>query len=165
MAPSLSLYDTTIPGLIRTLKKLSGILSKGTTFAAEQSLPETDLTSARLAPDMYPLATQVLTATNAAKLLAVRVANIPNEPWEDTEQTFEELQARITKTVAFLERVKREDFEGAEEREFEFYHLTFTGLRYVVEYGLPNFYFHVVTAYDILRMKGVQVGKLDFLGP
>ena len=83
---------------------------------------------------------------------------------EDKEATFEQLQARIAQTLEFLESTKRQDFEGKEETEISFREWKFTGLHYVTLYAMPNFYFHFATAYDILRMKGVSVGKRDFLG-
>ncbi len=163
MAP-LTLYDTAIVPVLRTLRNLSGILKKGEAWADEKGVAHSELLEARLAPDMKPFPFQIQTASNSAKFLAVRVSGIPNEPWEDNEQTFVELQARITKTIDFIEAIKREEFDGKEGTEVFFHDRKFTGLSYTNAFALPNFYFHAVTAYDILRMKGVDVGKLDFLG-
>ncbi|EXJ69553.1 uncharacterized protein A1O5_07589 [Cladophialophora psammophila CBS 110553] len=164
MAP-LNLYDTTIVPIISTLRNLSGILKKGEAFADAKGIPHSELIEARIAPDMAPLPFQVQTASNTAKFLAVRVAGVENVPWEDNEKTFEELQARITKTIEFLEAVKREDFDGKEaNHEITFHGMKLTGLEYVNGFALSNFYFHAVTVYDLLRMKGVDIGKKDWLG-
>ncbi|OAP55378.1 hypothetical protein AYL99_10351 [Fonsecaea erecta] len=164
MAP-LNLYDTTIIPIVRTLRNLSSLLKKGETFADAKGIPHSELIEARIAPDMAALPFQVQTCSNTAKFLAVRVAGVENVPWEDNEKTFDELQARITKTIDFLNAVKREDFEGKEaNHEITFQGMKLTGLDYVNGFALPNFYFHAVTAYDILRMKGVEIGKKDWLG-
>lgn len=163
MAP-ITLYDTAIVPILRTLRNLSDILKKGETWANEKGIAHSELLDARIAPDMAALPFQIQTASNTAKFIAVRVAGVANTPWEDEEKTFDELQVRITKTIDFLEALKREDFDAKEEIEVVFRDRKFTGLSYVNVYALPNFYFHVVTAYNILRMKGVDVGKLDYLG-
>lgn len=163
MAP-ITLYDTAIVPILRTLRNLSDILKKGETWANEKGIAHSELLEARIAPDMAALPFQIQTASNTAKFIAVRVAGVANTPWEDEEKTFDELQVRITKTIDFLEALKREDFDAKEESEVVFRDRKFTGLSYVNVYALPNFYFHVVTAYNILRMKGVDVGKLDYLG-
>ncbi|KIX96283.1 uncharacterized protein Z520_08061 [Fonsecaea multimorphosa CBS 102226] len=164
MAP-LNLYDTAIIPIVRTLRNLSRVLKKGESYADAKGIPHSELIEARIAPDMHPLPFQVQTCSNAAKFLAVRVAGVENVPWDDNEKTFDELQARITKTLDFLDGVKREDFEGREaNHEIAFHGMKLTGLDYANEFALPNFYFHAVTAYNILRMKGVEVGKKDWLG-
>lgn len=168
MAP-LSLYDVTIPQMIHTLKALSSILKKAEDHTTTKHLPASDILDAKLAPDMYSLPFQIQTACNTAKFTAVRVGGVPNLEMKDDEKSFAELQDRITRTVEFLEKnVSREDFEGAEDKEVvmkvpgnEF---KFTGQKYVNSFALPNFYFHVVAAYSILRMKGVEIGKFDYLG-
>ncbi|KIW22395.1 uncharacterized protein PV07_12284 [Cladophialophora immunda] len=162
---SLNLYDTTIVPIVRTLRNLSSLLKKGENFADAKGIPHSELLEARIAPDMAALPFQVQTCSNTAKFLAVRVAGVENVPWEDNEKTFDELQARITKTIDFLEAVKREDFEGKEaDHEITFQGVKLTGLVYVNAFAMPNFYFHAVTAYDLLRMKGVDIGKKDWLG-
>ena len=163
MAP-LNLHDTAILPVIRSLNNLSKILKKGEDFADAKGIPHSELTEARIAPDMHNLAYQIYTLSNTAKFIAVRVGGVENQPWDDNEKTFEELQARIAKTLKFLDGVKREDFEGKEGNEVTLREMKWDALTYVNAFALPNFYFHAVTAYDILRMKGVDVGKKDYLG-
>src|SRR6202000_2692176 len=127
-------------------------------------IPHSELIEGRIVADMNDLPFQIQTASNTAKFLAVRVAGVTNEPWDDNEKTFEELQGRITKTLKFLENTKREDFEGKDTSEVNWRDMKFSGLNYVNNYALPNFFFHATTAYNILRMKGVEVGKADWLG-
>jgi hypothetical protein len=162
--PPLNLYDTAVLPMLRTLNTLSKLLKKGENFANTKGLPHSEILEGRIAPDMNDLPFQIQTASNTAKFLAVRVAGVENQPWEDNEKTFDELQARIAKAVQFLEAVKREDFEGKEGNEVIMRDRKWDALGYVNEFALPNFYFHAVTAYNILRMKGVDVGKADWLG-
>ncbi|KAJ9617980.1 hypothetical protein H2204_013272 [Knufia peltigerae] len=159
----LTLYDTAVVPIIGTLKQLAAILKKGESHLDAKGLPHSTLLEARIAPDMNPLPFQVQTASNTAKFLAVRVGGVPNEPWADDEKTFPELHARITKTIAFLESVKRESFDDKEGVELTVRDRNYTGLSYVTGFALPNFYFHAVTVYDLLRMNGVDVGKKDWL--
>ncbi len=163
MAP-LSLYDIGVTPLIRTLNALSAILKKAETHANDKSIPHSELLEARLAPDMAALPFQIQTVSNTAKFISVRIAGAENVPMEDKEETFGELQARITKTIEFLNAVKREDFDGKEDVEVSMRDYRFTGVGYLTTFALPNFYFHATTAYGILRMKGVDIGKLDFMG-
>ncbi len=162
--PALSLYDTAIVPMTRALQNLSKILKKGEAFADTKGFSHAELLDGRIAPDMNELPFQIQTASNTAKFLSVRVGGVQNEPWDDNEKTFDELQARITKTLKFLENVKREDFEGKEGVEITVREKKYNGLSYVNEFALPYFFFHAVTAYDILRMKGVDIGKADWLG-
>lgn len=162
--PPLNLYDMSIVPMTRVLHNLSQILQKAEFHATTKGLSHTELLEARIAPDMNDLPFQIQTAANTAKFLAVRVAGVKNESWDDNEKTFDELQTRITTALKFLENVKREDFEGKETAELTFRDRKFTGLSYINNFAMPNFFFHAVTAYDILRMKGVNVGKEDWLG-
>ena len=127
------------------------------------------LVEARLAPDMFTLAGQVQRASDTAKGCAARLAGIDNPGFPDTETTFAQLQERIARTIAFLQGVKPAQIDGSEDKPIAFkagpYMLNFTGASYLLTFVLPNFYFHVTTAYDILRHKGVPVGKMDYLGP
>ncbi|KAL6247833.1 hypothetical protein RBB50_005181 [Rhinocladiella similis] len=159
----LTLYDTAIVPIIGTLKKLSSILKKGESHLDAKGLAHSTLLEARIAPDMNPLTFQVQTASNTAKFLAVRVGGVPNEPWEDNEKTFADLHARLAKTITFLEGVKRESFDNKEGIEVTLRDRKYTGLSYVTGFALPNFYFHAVTVYDLLRMNGVDIGKKDWL--
>ncbi|KEF57323.1 uncharacterized protein A1O9_05240 [Exophiala aquamarina CBS 119918] len=161
---SITLYDTAVVPMTRTLKNLSKILKKGEAFANEKGMPHSDLLEARLISDMHPLIFQVQTASNTAKFLAVRVAGVENVSFADDEKTFDDLQSRLAKTIEFLDAIKRDQFDGREKHEFVFRDMNFTGLSYVNGFALPNFYFHAVNTYSILRMKGVPIGKWDWLG-
>jgi hypothetical protein len=160
---SISMYRASIPVFIRAFGNLSAILKKGEAAAGSAALVE-----ARLAPDMLTLAGQVQRASDAAKFAAARLAGIEAPSFADTEKTFAELQARIKKTVDFLESVKAAEIDASEQRTIELKaggrQLKFSGVDYLFGFALPNFFFHVTTAYDILRHKGVALGKTDYLG-
>lgn len=160
----ITLYDTAIVPITRTLQNLAKILKKGETFADTKGIPHSELLEARIVSDMLPLTFQVQTACNTAKFLAVRVAEVENVAFADDEKTFDDLQARLAKTIEILNALKREQFDGREKHEFVYRDMPFNGLSYVNGFAMPNFYFHAVTAYDILRSKGVEVGKKDWLG-
>ncbi|MFC4523129.1 DUF1993 domain-containing protein [Cupriavidus pinatubonensis] len=165
---ALSMYDVSIPAFIRALTNLSAILEKGAAHAQAQGTDPADLIQTRLIADMDTLAAQVQRASDAAKGCAARLAGIDNPSMADTEATFPELQQRITKTIDFLKSVRPEQLDGSETRTIELKlrqgAITFDGKSYLLGFALPNFYFHVTTAYDILRHKGVQIGKMDYLG-
>lgn len=164
---TLSLYEVTIPVFIRAFGNLSKIIEKGRAFADERGLEHNELLEARLFADMLPLAGQVQRASDTAKFVPVRVGHIPNVAMADTEASLDELQARIVATVRFLEAVPAAALDGGEDAEVVLKlggnSVPFTGKSYVLTFAIPNFFFHVTTAYDILRHKGVPVGKLDFL--
>jgi uncharacterized protein len=163
----LSLYDASVPLYLRMLRNLEGILGKAKAHAAEKGVDLSVLTEARLAPDMFPLTRQIQSASDAAKSGAARLAGVTAPSFEDTETTFPELEARIAKTISFLETIKPEQMAGAETRIIELplpnRTLSFTGTDFLFQFSLPNFMFHVVTAYDVLRAQGVGIGKMDFL--
>ncbi|QSQ10840.1 DUF1993 domain-containing protein [Myxococcus landrumensis] len=166
---SLSMYQASIPVFIRALNVLTTLLQKGAQHAKEQGLPPESLLEARLAPDMFTLVGQVQRASDTSKGTAERLSGVPAPRMPDTESTFEELYARITKTVEYLKSIDPARFEGCETRAVQLQagpdtKIDFQGDDYLLSFGLPNFYFHVTTAYDILRHRGVQVGKRDFLG-
>ena len=165
---SFTIYDASIPPMIRALQNLSKIMDKATAQAKQKDLPLSQLLEAKLAPDMRPFPFQIQTASDTAKGCAARLAGIEAPSMPDTETTFAELQTRIAKTVAFLESVKPEQLAGAENREvvlkFPSGEMKFTGKDYVTGFALPNFYFHVTTAYALLRSNGIEIGKRDFLG-
>jgi hypothetical protein len=164
----LSLYDISVPVFIRALGNLSKILNKGRAFAEERGMPLAELTEARLVPDMLPLTGQIQRATDAARLAAVRVGQVENVPMADTETSFEEMQARIAATVAFLKSVPAASMDGREAAEVVVKTgagtLTFTARDYLLGFAIPNVFFHVTTAYGLLRHKGVPIGKIDYLG-
>jgi len=163
-----SLYEISVPIFIHSLQVLSHLLTKAESFAKEKGIPESDITSARLAPDMLPLTFQINTCSNSAKNALVRVAGTTAVPMEDKkEATFAELQDRIAKTIDLLKESDAKAFEGKEDEEvvmkFSSGERKFTGQSYLTTFAIPNFYFHMSTTYAILRMKGVPLGKQDFL--
>lgn len=165
---SLSLYDVSIPVFIRTLENMSKFLEKGRAFADEKDMPHTVLLDARLYEDMAPLTSQVQRASDAAKFTAARMGQLDAPKMEDNETSFDELQARIAATIAFLKTVPVDAMDGREDAEIILptpsRSIIFSGKAYVLEFAIPNFFFHVTTAYALLRMMGVPVGKLDYLG-
>jgi hypothetical protein len=165
---SLSMYSSSVPILVRYLNNLSAILKKGAEYAAEKKVEEKVLTGARLFPDMFPLSRQVQIACDVAKGCGARLAGVEVPKYEDTEQTFVELQQRIEKTVRFLESLPQDAFEGSESRQITLKagprELEFVGDFFLRNWALPNVYFHITTTYNILRHNGVAIGKMDFLG-
>jgi hypothetical protein len=163
----LSMYEATIPPLKLTLSNLAHILKKGEAHAEAKKIEPAVLLGARLFPDMYPLTRQVQIATDMSKGAAARLAGLEIPSYEDNETTFAELQARIEKTLAFICSVTPAQFEGAEKRNIELmvrkHKMEFSGQDYLLKWVMPNVYFHVTTAYDILRHNGVELGKPDFL--
>ena len=165
---SLSMYQASIPVFIRVLGNLSAILDKAAAHAEAKKIDPSVLVSARLAPDMFPLSRQVQIATDGVKGCAARLAGIEIPSFADTETTFPELKARIAKTVAFLNSVRADQIDGSESRTVTLKvrgkDTSFQGQAYLLTFVNPNLYFHVTTAYDILRHNGVELGKMDYLG-
>jgi hypothetical protein len=165
----LSMYEIAIPPLIRTLSNLANILKIGEEHANTKKIEHAVFLNARLFPDMYPLIRQVQIATDMSKGATARLAGLEPPKYEDNESTFEELHERIAKTIAFIETVTPAQLEGSESREVTItvrkVDLKFTGQDYLLKWVNPNVYFHVTTAYNILRHSGVELGKPDFLGP
>lgn len=163
-----NLYDLTVPVFIRGLRNLSGILAKGAAYAEEKGIDPLTLTGAKLIEDMRPLTAQVQLASDSAKGALIRIGELDPLPMPDTEQSFAQLQERIAKTIAFLESVPRDRIDGREDAQviFKTPHgdFPFTGRSHVLDFALPNFYFHVTTAYALLRQAGVPLVKLDYLG-
>lgn len=164
----LTMYDITIPPLKRILTNLSAVLKKGEHHADAKKIDHSIFLNARLAPDMYPLIHQVQIATDMSKGAAARLAGVEIPKYEDNETTFADLQARITKTLAFMDSIKPAQLEGSENRDIVITvrktNLTFKGQIYLLNWVNPNVYFHVTTAYNILRHHGVELGKMDYLG-
>jgi hypothetical protein len=165
---SVSIYDVSIPAFISGLNNLSGILTRAAEQAEAKKIDQSVLVNSRLAPDMFPLSRQVQIATDGVKGCAARLAGIDIPSYEDTESNFAELQARIAKTVAFLQSVSREQIEGSEAKTITLkvggQEMSFEGLGYVTSFVIPNFYFHLTSTYAILRHNGIDIGKKDFLG-
>jgi uncharacterized protein len=162
-----SLYEISVPPMIKGLNTLTHILQKGEEYAKEKNIPLSDLVEGRLVPDMLPLSKQIQIASNTAKNMLVRVASTEAVPIEDNETTFPQLYERINATIKILKDVDAKVLEGKESAEVVMKtgsgEQKYTGQEYVLGFALPNFYFHVTTAYAILRMKGVPIGKKDFL--
>lgn len=165
---SLTLYDVSVPLFLRAFANLTEILEKGRAFAAEQGISEQELLEVRLYPDMGNLISQIQRASDTAKFVPVRVGDVANVSMKDEETSFDDLLKRIADTVAFLKSVSPEAMEGRDEVMVELKAgksvRSFTARDYVLGFAIPNFYFHITTAYALLRHKGVPIGKLDYLG-
>ena len=163
-----SMYELTVPVFSKYLGNMSAILDKAAAHCAERKIDPVVLTSARLFPDMLPFTRQITIAGDFAKGSSARLAGVEVPKYDDTETTFDELKARIAKTVAFVKALPEGAFADAESRVITITlrseALNFGGLSYLNTFVLPNFYFHLATAYDILRHNGVPVGKSDFIG-
>lgn len=166
---SLTMYQASIPVFVRGLRVLSTLLTKAEAHAKAQGLAPAVLLDARLAPDMLPFTGQVQRASDTSKLSGQRLSGVPAPRFEDTETSFDELQQRIAKTVAYLETLQPAAFVDSESRtvqlNFGDFKPSFSGDAYLFTFAIPNFFFHVTTAHDILRHNGLPIGKLDYLGP
>lgn len=165
---SLSMYESSIPVLVRSLNNLSALLTKGASYASEKDIDGSVLVNARLFPNMFPLARQVQIACDVSKGAAARLSGIEAPTYEDNEASFEELQTRITNTLKFLESVPADKVDGTEDKEITLQagpeEFKFSGKSYLQTFVMPNVFFHVTTTFNILRHNGVEVGKMDFLG-
>ena len=165
---NISMYQASAPRFVNILKNLSAILDKAQAYADARKIDPVVLSSSRLYPDMFTLARQVQTACDTAKGAVARLAGIEIPKYEDTEQTLAELKARITKTIDFIGTVKAAQIEGSEDKpivlKIRGQDVNYTGMQYLLGFAHPNFYFHVTTAYDILRHNGVEIGKRDYIG-
>jgi hypothetical protein len=163
------MYQASIPVMIRMLGNLKRILKKAERYAAAKKIDPSVLLSARLAPDMFPLTRQIQIASDNAKGCAARLAGRKPPVFKDVEKNFPQLYQRIDRTVAFLKKANKRAIANSENREvvlkFPSMTVKFNGLDYLNHFVLPNFYFHVTTAYAILRHNGVAIGKRDYLGP
>lgn len=165
---SLSMYEISVPVLVRNLNNLSAILKKGADYAATNGIDESVLINARLFPNMLPLSGQVQIACDMSKKAAARLSGAEPSSDEDNEASFEELYTRIANTVEFLKSTSPESINGSEQEEVTIQagpqKLTLTGVFYLQSFVLPNVFFHTTTAYNILRHNGVELGKIDFIG-
>lgn len=165
---SISLYKASVPIFIQFLNSLSGVLDKGAAFAEARKIDPAVLTGLRVYPDMQPLAWQVRSTTTHAVRACALIAGVPQPDFGDTQTTIPELKDRIAKAIDFLKTVKPDQMNGNEDKEivlnFGTREFKFTGLSFLLNFSLPNFYFHATTAYDILRQCGVEIGKRDFMG-
>ncbi len=166
---TISMYSASVPVFNQMLGSLSALLKKTEAHASDKKIDPQALLQARLFPDMFPLTQQIQIAADFAKGVTARLAGAEVPSYEDKEQTFSELQARLSKTLAFIDSFKAEQFEGSEEREIVLRPGTpreqkLPGRIYLMHYGMPQFFFHVTTAYAILRHNGVEIGKRDYMG-
>jgi uncharacterized protein len=165
---NISMYQASAPRFANLLKNLSAILDKAKAHAEAKKIDELVLTASRLYPDMYALARQVQIACDTAKGAVARLAGVEVPKHEDTEKTFDELKERIAKTLAFIATVKPAQIDGSEGKEIvlklQGKEVPFKGLPYLLGFAWPNFYFHLTTAYNILRHNGIEIGKRDFVG-
>lgn len=162
-----SLYDASIPVYLHMMRNLAALLAKAEGHAATSGTDLATFLAARPAPDMHPLIRQVQMVTDGAKGGAARLAGVTPPSYPDTETTWPELKERLARTIAFVETIERSQVDGRETATIELplpgRTMTFTGSDFLLRFSLPNFYFHVVTAYGILRSQGVPLGKMDYL--
>lgn len=162
------MYSASVPQLTKMLQNLSHWLGKAQEHAKQKNYDVNVLLGCRLAPDMFPLVRQIQSSCDTAKFLAARLSGKEAPKHPDTETTVEEIKERIASTIEFLGTIEESDFKGASERKVRTNYLPpgkgFLGAVYMNENALPNFYFHLTTAYLILRHNGVDVGKMDYLG-
>jgi len=166
---SLSMHAASVPLFQQMLAALGGVLAKADSFAAERKIEPAALLQARLFPDMFPLARQVQIACDFATSVSARLAGAEVPAYQGGDQTFADLQQRINATLAFIAGLDAARFEGSEARELVLRPGTpkerrIGGQAYLLAYGLPQFFFHVTTAYDLLRHNGVEIGKKDYMG-
>jgi hypothetical protein len=165
---TISMYQASVPVFVHAMGNLQAILAKAAAHAEAKKIDPAVFVNARLAPDMFALARQIQIASDAAKGCVARLAGAEVPSYPDTESTFPELEARIAKTIAFVKGFTATQIDGSEERsvllKMRSGDMTFRGQDYLFKLTLPNFYFHITTAYDILRHNGVEVGKMDYLG-
>jgi len=164
----LSMYEACVPTISRALENLAAVLEKSAAQAEAKKIDQGVFVSARLFPDMFPLAKQVQIASDISKGGSARLAGVEAPAYEDNEATFADLALRCRKTVEFLKTLKPAQFEGAEDRTVTWKTRTaeksMQGTPYLFNHVLPNVFFHATTAYDILRHNGIELGKQDFLG-
>ena len=164
---NISVHDVSVGQFSRGLINLKGVLQKGRAFAEQKKIDFPILLQTRLTPDQFPLSRQIQIACDTAKICCATLSGLAAPVMEDKEQTFEEFMERIDRTVAFLQTIKAEQFTNFEKRNYTSAHrpgLHLEGRDYLHQHAIPNFYFHVTTAYSILRSSGVDLGKRDYLG-
>lgn len=165
---NISMYQASAPRFINILNNLSAILDKAQAHAEARKIDPLALTGFRLYPDMLPMTRQVQIACDAAKGVIARLAGVEVPRHEDTEQTFAELKTRIARTVEFIKTIRPQQLDGTEDKEIVLkiggQDMKFNGMQYLLGFAHPNFYFHVTTAYNILRHNGVEIGKRDYIG-
>jgi uncharacterized protein len=165
---TISMYQASVPRFVNILGNLSNILDKAQAHVDAKKVDPTALTSYRLFPDMLPMTKQVQIACDTAKGVVARLAGMDIPVYEDNEKALVDLKARIAKTIAFIQTVTPAQIDGSEDREIVIKRgdkeTRYKGMQFLLGHALPNFYFHVTTAYNILRHNGVEIGKRDYLG-
>ena len=165
---TISMYEASAPRFVNILNNLAVLLDKAQAHCEARKIDPLVLTSYRLYPDMLPFTRQITIACDNAKGAVARLAGVEIPKHEDTEKTFEELKARIAKTVAFIQTIRPAQVDGSEEKDIVLKlrarEVPYKGMQYLLGFAIPNFYFHVVTAYAILRHNGVELGKSDYIG-
>lgn len=166
---AISMYAASAPVFRQMLGSLNDLLNKAKTHCAERQIDQNAFLQARLFPDMFPLSRQIQIACDFARGVSARLAGVEVPSNEDKEQTFEDLQALVARTLTFLEGLAVSQFEGSEDREIITRPGTpkekkFTGQNYLLTYGLPQFFFHVTTTYALFRHNGLDIGKRDYMG-
>jgi uncharacterized protein len=166
--PAMHIYDLTVPQLGKTLRNLDSWIVRAGAHAESTHTPVDQLITARLAPDQFTFVRQVQVASDNAKMMAGRLAGKAWPPHPDIETTLGQLRGRLESVIGFLDGFSREDFDEVTKRKIALPWMKpgtwLSAEDYLVQFALPNFYFHVVTAYAILRHKGVQLGKNDYIG-
>ena len=165
---TLSMYQASVPLMTRMLANLKNILQKAAEHAKAKKIDESALLNARLFPDMFVFTRQVRLACDFARGTGARLAGLEPPAYEDNEQSIAELVARIERSIEYLGTLKAQQIDGSETREIvrpiRGEPKKFTGINYLLQFALPNFFFHVSTAYAILRHSGVEIGKTDYIG-
>jgi hypothetical protein len=165
---SLSMSQASIPVFVQLLTAASNVLDKAAAHAEAKKIDPSVLLATRIFPDMFPLSRQIQIATDQAKGGAARLAGLEVPKYEDNEKTIDELKARIAKTIAFVQSIDAAKINGSEDKDLKIplgpTERAFKGQAYLINFVLPNFYFHLTTAYNILRHCGVEIGKRDYLG-
>ena len=164
---TISMYGASVPVFTRQLNALLGLLDKAQAHAEARKFSPDSYLALRMAPDMLPFTKQIQIACDMAKGAVARLAGVEIPKWDDNEATLDDLRARIRKTVDFVKSVPAAQIDGSEEREvvltLRLGEMKFSGQDYLLNWALPNFYFHATTTYAMLRQAGVEVGKRDFL--
>ena len=165
---TISMYQASVPRFVNILGNLSNILDKAQAHIDAKKLGDATLTGFRLFPDMLPMTTQVQIACDAAKGVVARLSGVEAPVFEDNEKTIAELKARVAKTIAFIQTVPAAQIDGTEEKDIVVKRgekeTHYKGMQFLLGHAIPSFYFHITTAYAILRHNGVEIGKRDFLG-
>ena len=165
---TISMYQASAPRFANALKNLSAILDKAQAHAEAKKIEPAVLLQSRLYPDMFPLLRQIQIASDSAKGPVARLAGVEVPKYEDTEETIADLKARLAKTIDFVSSFKPAQIDGSEDKDitlkFGTTEMPFKGMQYLLGFSLPHFYFHVTTAYNILRHNGVEIGKMDYIG-